>query len=94
MPRRNASERAADIRLVRAELRAMRRVHGRYVSDPQVAALVAEVGDAGVAADALVMFPRPAWVEVLCGPFPASLELASLEDVASVEEFGPLGEGT
>jgi hypothetical protein len=79
---------------VRAELRLLRSVHGGYVTDAQVASLFEVVGDAGVCADALGLWPRPLWVEKVCGPYPANLELSNPDDVASVEEFGPLGEGT
>jgi hypothetical protein len=79
---------------VRRELRLIRSVHGGYVTDAQVASLFQIVGDAGVCADALGLWPRPLWVEKVVGPYPPSLELANPEDVASVEEFVPLGEGT
>jgi hypothetical protein len=82
------------VREVRAELHAMRRVHGRYVTDVQVASLFEVVGDAGVCADALALWPRPLWVEKVCGPYPPSLELANPEDTASVEEWGAGGIST
>lgn len=88
---RSARERALAVRMIRAELTV---VHGRYVDDLSLARLFSVVADVGVAADAIRMWPRPAWLEALLGPYPASLELSNPEDVASVEEFGPLGEGT
>lgn len=68
--------------------------HRRWVTDLDIARLVEVTGDPGLAADSIGMWPRPTWVEDLIGPFPASLELANPADVASVEEYGPLGEGT
>jgi hypothetical protein len=79
----------AQVRQVRAELDAQHRLHGRYVTDVQVQRLMFRTGDAGLAADAISMWPRPGWVEAICGPYPPTLELANPEDVASVAEFGP-----
>jgi hypothetical protein len=79
----------AQVRLFRAELDAAHRLHGRYVTDVQVQRLMFKVRDVGLAADALAMWPRPEWVEGICGPYPPTLELANPEDVASVREFGP-----
>lgn len=84
----------ADVLAVRGEFKAQRRVHGRFLTDAQISAVFKVVGNAGVCADALVMHPRPSWVEALAGPFPASLELADPNDVASIAEWGSFGEGT
>jgi hypothetical protein len=92
--RRNGSRRTAEVLEVRAELRLLRSVHGGYVTDAQVAGLFAVVGDAGVCADALSIWPRPMWVEKLVGPYPANLELSNPEDVAGIEEWGAGGTGT
>ena len=75
--------------MVRAEL--VSKPHGRYVTDVQVWAVMTRAKSPGVAADAICMWPRPQWVEDVCGPYPASLELANPEDVASEQEWGPLG---
>lgn len=88
------NSRSTEVLEVRRELHLMRSIHGGYVTDAQIAGLFQVVGDAGVCADALALWPRPLWVEKVCGPYPPSLELANPEDVASVAEFGPLGEGT
>jgi hypothetical protein len=92
--RRNGAQRSAQVREVRAELHALKSIHGKFVTDIQVAGLFAVVGDAGVCADALALWPRPGWVEKVCGPYPPSLELANPEDSASIEEWGSGGTGT
>jgi hypothetical protein len=92
--RRNGQGRSDHVLEVRRELRLIRSVHGGYVTDAQVASLFQVVGDAGVCADALGLWPRPLWVEKLVGPYPPSLELANPEDTASVDEWGAGGTGT
>jgi len=85
---RSSRERALAIRLIRAELTV---VHGRYVDDLSLAKLFSITRDAGVAADAVRMWPRPRWVEQLLGPYPATLELSNPMDVADVDEWGHAG---
>lgn len=94
LPHRTSAARSKAVRAVRAELLAMHRPHGRFLRDVQIARLVAIVGDAGLAADAIAMWPRPLWVQDICGPYPDALELANPEDVADVAEWGHCGEGT
>lgn len=88
---RTARERASTVRMIRAELTV---VHGRYVDDLSLAKMFSIVGDAGLVADAVRLWPRPAWVERLLGPYPASLELANPLDTADPGEWGGAGEGT
>ena len=45
----------------------------------------------GLAADALVQWPRPAWLVDLLGVYPLELELLNPGDVASREEWGSFG---
>lgn len=77
---------------VRSELAVAHRVHGQSIPDLKLYKLVLIChGNAGLAADALCMWPRPGWVEATLGPYPPNLELANPDDVASVEEWGALG---
>lgn len=89
--RRNGAAKSPEVLEVRAELRLLRSIHGKYVTDIQIAGLFAVVGDAGVCADALALWPRPLWVERVCGPYPANLELSNPEDVATIDEWGASG---
>lgn len=97
---RTSRERAYVVRAVRAELAAMHRSHGRFVSDLDIARLSAHVQRAGatdvpwLVASSLSMWPRPPWVEAVVGPYPASLELSNPEDTASLDEWGSSGTGT
>lgn len=79
------------VREVRVELVHNGKRAGRAVSDEQVLRVWLHVGrDVGVAADSIGLWPRPAWVEVLCGPYPDG-ELSNPDDVASAEEWGGVG---
>lgn len=82
----------AAARDVRLELGPAHRQHGASVPDLKLWLLMERCqGSAGLAADALSMWPRPVWIEAILGPYPASLELSNREDVAGVEEWGSSG---
>lgn len=74
---------------VRLQLGPAHRQHGLSVPDLKLYTLCNRCqGSPGLAADAMMMYPRPGWVEGILGPYPAGLELANPEDVASVAEWG------
>lgn len=76
-------------REVRLELGPAHRAHGAATQDLKLWLLCERCqGAPGLAADAMMMFPRPMWVEAILGQYPANLELANPEDVASVAEWG------
>lgn len=81
--------RSAD--LIRTELRLRGRPHAKFASPLQLHLLLKRTGDVGLAADALLIKPRPAWLVTLCGPFPENLEMLHPDDVALAQEWGDCG---
>lgn len=67
--------------LVRAELDVLGLPHAKSVTDQRLHDLWLKVGqDTGLAADALIQWPRPDWLTSLCGPYPMC-ELANPQDI-------------
>ena len=82
---------------IRSELHKRRMHHADKLTDLDLHKLYTKLSAlpvderVGLAADALVQWPRPDWLTDLIGPYPLELELLNPADVASVEEWGSCG---
>jgi hypothetical protein len=76
---------------LRADL-TRRHIPHAALTDDILFSVIERSGDLGVASDAISMMPRPAWVELMIGPFPvAMIEMTGPDDRADTDEWGHAG---
>jgi hypothetical protein len=84
-------------RQIRLELHRLGMPHARTLDDLALWKLHRKIAGApnvprdavaGLAADALVKHPRPAWLERMVGPYPHFFENANPADIANPKEWG------
>jgi hypothetical protein len=85
---------AADLNRLRADLH---RAGHPTLTDPILTAILIHTRHRGLALDALLMHPRPTWLQEIAGEYPwpmpqGSGELADPRSIAN--DWGPMGTGT
>jgi hypothetical protein len=83
---------------LRADL-TRRRIPHATLTGKQLLLVIELVGDVPLSADAIAMYPRPPWLELMVGPFPTEavidVELAEMrhrDDRADIGEWGHMGD--
>ena len=64
------------------------------LADATLRRVVSHVGRVDIAVDAMLMYPRPLWLVEIAGAHwitPGSHELDDARDIATRDEWGPLG---